>query len=57
MTTLMILGGVAAFGLGIWIGIGHPGLPGREDRILPGNMRRRPLYKQEFLDWLKPRKR
>lgn len=57
MTVLMILGGVVAFALGIWIGLGHPGVGGREDRVLPGNMRRRPLHEQQFLDWLKPRKR
>ena len=53
----MVLGGVAAFGLGIWIGLGHPGVGGREDRVLPGNMRRRPAHKQEFLNWIRPKQR
>lgn len=30
-----ILGAVAALALGIYAGLGFPGLPGREDRVLP----------------------
>lgn len=30
-----------AFIVGIYIGLGFPGLPGREDRVLPKGMRRR----------------
>jgi|GEM_PF-511684 len=30
-----ILGGAAALALGIYVGLGFPGLPGREDRVLP----------------------
>lgn len=30
-----ILGGAAALGVGIYIGLGFPGLPGREDRVVP----------------------
>lgn len=30
-----IVGGVVALGLGIYIGLGWPGLPGREDRVVP----------------------
>lgn len=32
---LYVLGGVAALGLGVYIGLGFPGLPGREDRVVP----------------------
>lgn len=35
-----ILGAVAALLLGIYIGLGFPGLPGREDRVLPKGKRR-----------------
>ena len=37
---LYILGGVLALLLGIYIGLGSPGLPGREDRVLPKGRRR-----------------
>lgn len=53
----MVMGGAAAFALGIWIGLGHPGYEGREDRVLPTNMRRRSLNKAQFLDWWRPKKR
>jgi hypothetical protein len=38
---MYILGMVIALALGIYIGLGMPGIPGREDRVLPGGMRRR----------------
>lgn len=31
---MYIVGGAVALGLGIYIGLGWPGLPGREDRIV-----------------------
>lgn len=36
-----IIGGVLALLLGIYIGLGFPGLPGRENRVLPPGRRRR----------------
>ncbi len=36
-----VIGGIAALLLGIYIGLGFPGLPGREDRVLPGGKTRR----------------
>ncbi|MGK7312795.1 MAG: hypothetical protein ACN0LA_11210 [Candidatus Longimicrobiales bacterium M2_2A_002] len=36
-----VIGGIAALLLGIYIGLGFPGLPGREDRVLPSGKRRR----------------
>lgn len=36
-----VIGGVAALLLGIYIGLGFPGLPGKEDRVLPSGARRR----------------
>jgi hypothetical protein len=38
---MMYLGMVLALVAGIYIGLGMPGLPGREDRVLPGGRRRR----------------
>ena len=38
---LYIIGGILALALGIYIGLGFPGLPGREDRVLPGGKTRR----------------
>jgi hypothetical protein len=38
---MYVLGMVLALALGIYIGLGLPGMPGREDRVLPGGMRRR----------------
>jgi len=37
---LSILGLVLALVAGVYIGLGFPGLPGREDRVLPGGRRR-----------------
>lgn len=40
-----LIGAIAAFALGIYIGLGFPGLPGREDRVLPkGKTRRKKKY-------------
>ena len=36
-----VIGGIAALLLGIYIGLGFPGLPGRENRVLPPGKRRR----------------
>lgn len=38
---MYVLGMVIALALGIYIGLGLPGMPGREDRVLPRGMRRR----------------
>lgn len=35
------IGMIAALALGIYIGLGFPGMPGREDRVLPKGKRRR----------------
>lgn len=55
MTGWYIFGAIVALALGIYIGLGFPGLPGREDRIV----RRRPPRRKSFtpLDWLRPPKR
>jgi hypothetical protein len=38
---MYVIGAILAVLVGIYIGLGLPGLPGREDRVLPGGMRRR----------------
>lgn len=38
---MYVIGGIVALLVGIYIGLGMPGLPGREDRVLPKGMRRR----------------
>jgi hypothetical protein len=40
------VGMILALAVGIYIGLGMPGMPGREDRVLPSGMRRR--RKQHF---------
>ena len=55
---LYILGGLAALLLGIYIGLGFPGLPGREDRVLPRRSERsRVLRHFTPLDLLRTKKR
>ena len=54
MTLLQIVGAVAALGLGIYIGLGFPGLPGREDRVVRRRQDRSRAYTP--LDWLRPPK-
>jgi hypothetical protein len=51
----LIAGAVAALVIGIWVGIGAPGLPGaREDRVVePGRAKR---LKKQHIDLLKPRR-
>ncbi|HUF69653.1 MAG TPA: hypothetical protein VMM79_13500 [Longimicrobiales bacterium] len=54
MSFLIILSLVAALGVGIYVGLGMPGMPGREDRVVSqGRARRLPT---RHLDWLRPRK-
>lgn len=38
---MYILGMVLALAAGIYIGLGMPGMPGRENRVLPRGMRRK----------------
>lgn len=38
---MYIAGMVLALAIGIYIGLGMPGMPGRQDRVLPPGMRRR----------------
>jgi hypothetical protein len=54
---IYLVGMALALGAGIYIGLGFPGLPGRQDRVLPGSMRRQ--RKQYFtpLDLLRRQER
>jgi hypothetical protein len=45
---------VVVFALGIYIGIGHPGIPGREDRVVT---HRRRIHHFTPLDLLRPPQR
>jgi hypothetical protein len=54
---MYVLGGVLALLIGIYIGLGFPGLPGREDRVLPRGMRRRRKNHFTPLDLLHRRER
>lgn len=51
-----VLGALAALGLGIWAGLGYPGLDGPRDRVVGENFPRRRIAKHRFLDWLRPPK-
>jgi hypothetical protein len=51
---LIIAGMIAALGIGIYIGLGMPGMPGPQDRVLPPGRARRPQRRHVALDWLKP---
>lgn len=52
---MYVVGGVIAFAVGIYIGLGYPGLPGREDRMALRRGRR--VHRFTPLDLLRPPKR
>lgn len=52
----IIVGMAAALGIGIWVGLGFPGVNGPEDRVVrPGQSRRR--LEKKHIDWLRPPRR
>lgn len=53
LITLMVI----VFAVGIYIGLGMPGLPGPQDRVLPPGMTRRRKRVFTPLDWLRPPRR
>jgi hypothetical protein len=57
MPTWFIVVAVLVFGAGIYIGLGFPGLPGKEDRVLPPGFQRRRRREIQMLDWLRTRRR
>ncbi len=54
MTTIAIIIAVLALVAGIWVGLGHPGVGGREDRIVQGGAQR---LERKRIDWLRPPER
>jgi hypothetical protein len=44
---------VVALAVGVYVGLGLPGMPGREDRVV-GHARRRLKVQHSPLDWLRP---
>lgn len=54
---MYVIGAVLALVVGVYIGLGMPGLPGREDRVLPGGMRRRRKERFTPLDLLRRNER
>jgi hypothetical protein len=54
---MIYAGMVLALAAGIYIGLGFPGLPGREDRVLPTGMRRRRKDRFTPLDLLRRQER
>lgn len=56
MFAAIVVGGmIVALGVGIYVGLGMPGIPGREDRLVPPGRARR-LQKQH-IDLLKRKRR
>jgi hypothetical protein len=49
---LVILVGLLALGIGIYVGLGMPGTSGREDRVVPPGKARREAQHRP-LDWLR----
>lgn len=50
---MIYVGMILALAAGIYIGLGLPGIPGREDRVLPPGMRRRKTQHFTPLDLLR----
>lgn len=52
---LYIIGLVLALGIGVYVGLGTPGLPGRQDRLVhPGRAHR---LKHKHVHWFRPPQR
>jgi hypothetical protein len=52
---MLVLGMVAALGLGIYVGVGAPGFGGREDRVVGEGRARR--LERRHIHWLRPNNR
>jgi hypothetical protein len=51
---IWIIGGVA-LAIGVYVGLGAPGLPGRADRVVPsGRARRLPKH---HIHWFRPKRK
>jgi hypothetical protein len=51
----IVLGMIAALGIGIWVGLGTPGMRGPEDRVVHEGRARR--LEKRHIDWLRPPRR
>jgi hypothetical protein len=47
---ILVLGMVAALGLGLYVGLGAPGFKGREDRVVERARR----LERKHIHWLRP---
>lgn len=54
---MYVIGAILAVLVGVYIGLGLPGLPGKENRVLPGGMRRRKKEHFTPLDLLRKTER
>lgn len=52
-----VIGMILALGLGVYIGLGFPGLPGRENRVITSGRARRARRHFTPLDLLRPPRR
>jgi hypothetical protein len=50
----IIVGMLLALGLGVYVGLGAPGMKGREDRVVQGRAKR---LQKRHIDWLRPPRR
>jgi hypothetical protein len=55
LTLILVLGMVAAFGLGIYVGLGAPGMKGREDRVVMEGRARR--LQKRHIHWIRTNNR
>jgi Uri superfamily endonuclease len=51
----IVLGMIAALGIGIYVGLGAPGMQGREDRVVTHGRAKR--LQKRHIDWLRPPRR
>jgi hypothetical protein len=52
---IWIVSAVAALVLGVWVGLGMPGMSGREDRVVPGGRARRLPHRH--VHWIRTQKK
>jgi Uri superfamily endonuclease len=52
---IILMGMFVALGAGIYVGLGTPGMKGRQDRVVRHGQPRR--LEKRHIDWLRPRQR
>jgi hypothetical protein len=50
-----IIGMIAAVVVGVYVGLGMPGMPGRTDRVVPPGRARR--LSPSYVHWFRPKRR